>query len=50
MDYFDECIAIDVIEDALTGIDVPHGRGVATGPGGTFHMCGLIDEDQWEAF
>lgn len=50
MEYFDECMAIDVIEDARTDINTPHGRDVATGLGGTFHMCGLIDEEQWETF
>ncbi len=47
---FDKRQAIEVIEDALTNIDTPHGRGVAVGLCGAFHMCGLINEVEWEAY
>lgn len=46
---FDKMQAIEVIEDAPTDIDTPHGRGVAVGLCGAFHMCGLINADEWEA-
>lgn len=36
MEYFDKRMALDVIEDALTNIGFPHGRGVATGLCGAF--------------
>lgn len=49
MENFDERQAVDVIEDALTNIDTPHGRGMATGLCGAFHMCGLLSKEEWEA-
>ena len=45
---FDKRQATEVIEDALTDIDTPHGRGVATGICGAFHMCGLFSQEEWE--
>jgi hypothetical protein len=50
MEYFDRRMALDMIEDALTDMDTPNGCGVATGLCGAFHMCGLISEEEWEAF
>jgi hypothetical protein len=50
MDYFDKRMAFDVIEDALTNMNTPHGRGVATGLCGAFYMCGLLSVEEWEAF
>ena len=50
MEHFDKHMALDVIEDALTDIDTPHGRGVATGLCGAFYMCGLLSAEEWEAF
>lgn len=50
MEYFDKQMALDVIEDALTDIDAPHGRGVATGLCGAFYMCGLLSAEEWAAF
>ena len=49
MEYFDKRMALDVIEDALTDLDTPHGRGMATGLCGAFHLCGLITEEEWLA-
>lgn len=49
MEYFDKRMALDVIEDALMDMDTPHGRGVAAGLCGAFHMCGLINTEEWEA-
>ncbi len=49
MEYFDKRMALDVIEDAFTDMDAPHGRGVATGLCGAFYMCGLLSEEEWEA-
>jgi len=49
MENFDKRQAFDVIEDALTNIDTPHGRGMATGLCGAFHMCGLLSKEEWEA-
>ena len=46
---FDKRMALDVIEDALTGIDTPHGSGVAVGLCGGLYMCGLLSEAEWEA-
>lgn len=48
MEYFDKRMALNVIEDALTDMDTPHGRGVATGLCGAFYMCGLLNEEEWE--
>jgi len=48
MVQFDKCQAMEVIEDALTDIDTPHGRGVATGLCGAFYMCGLLSKEEWE--
>jgi len=45
---FDKRQATEVIEDALTDIDTPHGRGVAAGLCGAFHMCGLLSQEEWE--
>jgi len=50
MEKFDKCKALDVIKDALTDIDTPHGRGMATGLCGAFYMCGLLSEREWQAF
>ncbi len=50
MESFDKLMAFNVIEDALAGADNPHGRGLATGLCGAFHMCGLISEKECEAF
>lgn len=49
MECFDKRMALDVIEDALTDMDTAHGRGVATGLCGAFHMCGLLSAEEWEA-
>lgn len=43
-------MAIDVIEDALSDIDTPYGRGLATGLCGAFHMSGIISKEEWEVF
>ena len=50
MDHFDKRMALDLIEDALTNIDTPHGSGMATGLCGAFYMCGLLDAEEWNAF
>ena len=50
MEYFDKRMTLDVIEDALTNIDTPHGCGMATGLCGAFYMCGLLSAEEWEAF
>lgn len=49
MEYFDKRMALDVIEDALMDMDTPYGRGVVTGLGGAFHMCGLLNTEEWDA-
>lgn len=49
MENFDKRQAREVIEDALMDLDTPHGRGVAIGLCGAFHMCGLLSEKEWEA-
>jgi len=49
MKNFDKRMALDVIEDALTDMDTPHKRGMATGLCGAFHMCGLLSAEEWEA-
>lgn len=49
MEYFDKRMAINIIEDALTEVETPHGRGVATGLCGAFYMCGLLSKKEWEA-
>ncbi len=49
MEYFDKRMALEVIEDALTDLDTPYGRGVATGLCGAFRMCGLLNTEEWEA-
>ena len=50
MEYFDKAMALEVIQDVLTDLATPHGRGMATGLCGAFHLCGLISEDEWLAF
>mgnify|MGYP005813628683 CR=1 FL=1 len=50
MKYADKRMALDLIEDALTDTDSPHGCGMATGLCGAFYMCGLLSEDEWKAF
>lgn len=50
MEKFDKYKALDVIEDALTDIDTPHGRGMAAGLCGAFYMCGLLSGREWQAF
>lgn len=50
MEYLDKHMALDVIENALTDTDNPHGRGVAVGLCGAFYMCGLLNADEWKAF
>lgn len=50
MERFDKCMALDVIEDALTDIFTQHGRGMVTGLCGAFYMCGLLNAKEWEAF
>lgn len=50
MDSFDKHMALDVIEDSLTDLDTPHGRGMATGLCGAFYLCGLISEEDWGGY
>lgn len=50
MDCFDKHMALDVIEDALSELDTPNGRGMATGLCGAFYMCGLLSPEEWEGF
>jgi hypothetical protein len=47
MEFFNKRMALEVIEDALTDIDNPHGRGLATGLCGAFHMCGMLSAEEW---
>jgi hypothetical protein len=49
MESFDKRMALEVMEDALTNIDNPQGRGMATGLCGAFYMCGLLSAEEWEA-
>lgn len=50
MDCFDKSMALDVIEDALSELDTPNGRGMATGLCGAFYMCGLLSPEEWEGY
>lgn len=50
MEIFDKRMALYEIEDALTNVDTPHGRGMATGLCSAFYMCGLLSVSEWEAF
>lgn len=50
LDDFDKRMALDVIEDALTNLDTPNGRGMATGLCGAMYLCGLLNNDEWEEF
>jgi len=50
MEYFNKRMAINVIEDALTDMSTPYGRGMVAGLCGGFYMCGLLSKDEWEAF
>lgn len=50
MEKFDKHMALGEIEDALTNLSTPHGRGVAIGLCSAFYMCGLLSADEWEAF
>jgi hypothetical protein len=49
MEYFDKRMALEVIEDALTDLDTPYGRGMAAGLCGAFHMCGLLTNEECES-
>ncbi len=49
MEYFDKRMALEVIEDALKDLDSQYGRGVATGLCGAFHMCGMLNKEEWES-
>jgi len=50
MEAFDRQMALDVIEDTLTDLDTPQGRGMASGLCGAFYMCGLISSSEWQAY
>ena len=50
MEYFDKRMALDVIEDALTDMETPHGCGVATGLCSAFYLCGLLNTKEWQTF
>ncbi len=50
MQPFDKRMAFDVIEDALNDVGTPQGRGVVAGLCGAFHMCGLLNAEEWAAF
>ncbi|MEJ1959947.1 MAG: hypothetical protein WDM70_11430 [Nitrosomonadales bacterium] len=50
MEYFNKHMALEVIEDALTGIGSAYGRGVAAGLCSAFYICGLLSEAEWKAF
>ncbi len=50
MEVFDRQMALDVIEDTLTDLDTPQGRGMASGLCGAFYMCGLISSAEWQAY
>ncbi len=50
MNCFDKRMAFEVLEDALTDLDSPNSRGMATGLCGAFYMCGLLSTGEWEAF
>ena len=50
MKDFDRRMAIAEIEDALTGVDTPYGRGIAIGLCSAFYMCELLSEAEWETF
>lgn len=43
---FDKRQTTEVIEDALTDINTPHGREVATGLCGAFHICALLSQEE----
>jgi len=49
-EYFDKRMALDVIEDALTDLNSPNSRGMATGLCSALYMCGLLDTEEWEGF
>jgi hypothetical protein len=50
LNKFNKAMALDTLEDALTAVNEPHGRGHATGLCGAFYMCGLLSKTEWEAF
>lgn len=49
MVYFDKHMALGVVEDALTNLDTPENRGMATGLCGAFYMCGLLNRSEWKS-
>ncbi len=47
MEFFNKRMALEVIEDSLTDVDTPHGRGTATGLCNAFYMCGMLSDEEW---
>ncbi len=50
LEYFDKHMAVEIIEDALTNLTTPNGRGMATGLCGAFYLCGLLSAEEWKAY
>jgi len=50
MGHANRADAIAEIEDALTNLSFPHGRGLAAGLCGAFYMSGLIGKKEWKAY
>jgi diguanylate cyclase (GGDEF)-like protein/PAS domain S-box-containing protein len=50
MEYFDKRMALEVLENTLSGINTPHDCGLATGLCGAFYMCGLLSKKEWASF
>lgn len=50
LEQFDKYMAMDMIEDALSALDSPVGRGIAAGLCSAFYACGVIDTEEWEGF
>jgi diguanylate cyclase (GGDEF)-like protein/PAS domain S-box-containing protein len=50
MGYFDKRMALEVLENTLSGINTPHDCGLASGLCGAFYMCGLLSKKEWASF
>ncbi len=49
LECFDKRMALEMIEDALTNLDFPENRGMATGLCSAFYVCGLLERREWKA-
>jgi hypothetical protein len=47
MEFFNKRMALEVLEDSLTDLDRPYGRGMTMGLCSAFYMCGMLSDEEW---